>query len=400
MIKIGLDVHVRNSFIHATDQSGRVLVKGRCGNTLAELAEMLAPVEAAARAPGVGGGSGVGSGGEPVRAVLESTTNSRPIQLLLERYGREAGIDLTAQVLDARKLAIIAASVCKCDKLDAAVLNELAGSNLRLPVCYMPDDEVFALREHLRSRSDLVRVRTMLKNRCHALLHRRGMLRPPGLDAFTRGGRAWLSQLSLDEAGRTVLDRLLGLVDELDGSLKESERDLRGQAKRERWCKSVALLETMPGVGLITALTILAELGDIDRFHGRDAVANYAGLVPVVRSSNEKHWSGGITHRGPQHLRAVLVESAWVGMSKAPAYAALYERVKTKSCAPKAIVAVARRMLEDAWTMLKKGEPFRYAAPSPEGSGRAARPGVRQEQKEAFTPGSAEETVLANRATG
>jgi transposase len=360
MITIGLDVHVRNSFLHARDPEGRVLVQGRCGNTLGELAQKLAPVERAAR-----------QRGEPVRAVLESTTNSRPMALLLERYGQEAGIDLTAQVLDARKLAIIASSVCKCDKLDAGVLDELAGSNLRLPVCYMPDDQVFALREHLRGRADLVRVRTMMKNRCHALLHRRGVLRPAGLDAFTGSGRAWLAQLELDGAGRVILDRLLALVDQFDAALKQSQQDLRELARRQRWSGPVALLATMPGVGLITALTILAELGDVDRFRGRDAVANYAGLVPVVRSSNEKMYHGGITHRGPCHLRGALVEAAWIGQAKAPAYAALYERVKTKSCAQKAIVAVARRMLEDAWTMLKKGQAFRYAPGNP------ASPGIR-----------------------
>jgi hypothetical protein len=162
---------------------------------------------------------------------------------------------------------------------------------------------------------------------------------------------------------------------------------------------------TMPGVGLITALTILAELGDIDRFRGRDAVANYAGLVPVVRSSNEKHWSGGITHRGPRHLRAALVEAAWVGRAKVPAYAALYERIKVRSCAQKAIVALARRMLEDAWTMLKKGEPFRYAAPGWEDSDRRAPAEAGRDRAEAVTPGSVpgnipEESGSASRATG
>ena len=67
-------------------------------------------------------------------------------------------------MLHARKLRIIAESVNKCDRVDTNVLTELSRSNLKLPTCYMPDDEEFALREHLRARSDLVRIRTMLKN--------------------------------------------------------------------------------------------------------------------------------------------------------------------------------------------------------------------------------------------
>ena len=154
MITIGMDVHVRNSYLHVMDDAGGLLQYGRCRNTIMDLAEFLGPLEREAH-----------QRGEPIHAVLESTTNSRAIQRMLTQYGEAAGIDLTAEVLDARKIRIIAESVCKCDRLDAKVLGELARSNLKLLVCYMPDDEEFALREHLRARSDLVRIRTMLKSR-------------------------------------------------------------------------------------------------------------------------------------------------------------------------------------------------------------------------------------------
>ncbi len=132
MIVVGMDVHVRNSYLSVGDEAGRSLKRGRIGNTLGEVAEFLAPFE-----------------GQPMQVSLENTTNARAIHRLLSEYGSEAGIDLTAQVLDARKLRIIAESVTKCDRLDADVLNELTRSNLKLPTCYLPDDEVFALREHL-----------------------------------------------------------------------------------------------------------------------------------------------------------------------------------------------------------------------------------------------------------
>lgn len=352
MITIGMDVHVRNSYWHVTDSERRVLRKGRCANTRLDWGAFLAPVKEVCK-----------QRQESVHVVLESTTNSRGIQRMLSRYGVEAGIDLTAEVLDARKLRVIAESVCKADSVDARVLNELACSNLKLPTCYMPDDEEFALREHLRARSDLVRMRTMLKNRVHAVLHRRAILAPQS-DLFTAQGREFLRQISLDEAGRVILDRYVQAMEPISGLIQESTSSLKDLSRLPRWGKSAALLQTMPGIGLITAMTILAELGHLKRFASRAAVANYAGLTPILRDSNEKHFAGGISHRGSTHLRAVLVEAAWMAMPRVPVYRDLFHRVAFRKGKATAIVAVARRMLEDAYTMLKRDEAFRYQSAS------------------------------------
>jgi transposase len=355
-----MDVHVRNSYLCVTDAAGQVLGRGRVGNTLAEVSEFLSRFAA-----------------EPMRVVMESTTNSRAVHRLLGRYAAESGAQVHAQVLNARKLRVIAESVTKCDKLDGAVLCELARSNLKLPACYLPDDEVFALREHLRARADLVRVRTTLKNRVHALLHRRGVLRPAEMaDLFTRAGRRWLEGVELDEAGRQILGRFLELIDELERTVAESDESLRELARHERWSRPAALLRSIPGVGLVTALTVLAELGDVTRFRSRAAVSNYSGLVPVVRDSNAKRFRGGITRRGPCHLRAVLVEAAWRAVPQVPQYRSIFDRVAAAKGKPVAIVAVARRMLEDGWTMLMRNEAFRCVPAEAAGAVPAAEPSV------------------------
>jgi transposase len=346
MNMIAIDLHVRNSFVHVTDPSGQLLRRGRVGNTLGEIAQFLAPLE-----------------NQPMRVVMENTTNSRAMLQLLRRYAQDAGVELSAQVLDARKLRVIAESVSKCDRLDAAVLNELARSNLKLPAVYVADDDVFTLREHLRARADLVKVRTMLKNRVHALLHRRGLWTPRA-DLFCTAGIAWLSEVQLDEAGRQIVERYLAQIRSIDQAIKESTTALSKLAATQRWCGPCAILRTMPGVGLITAMTILAELGDIERFKNRSAVSNYAGLVPVQRDSNNKHYSGHITHRGPAALRCALVEAAWVAVARVPAYRAIHDRVSERRGKQVAIVAVARRMLEDAWTMLKRQQVFRFTCAS------------------------------------
>jgi transposase len=361
MISVGLDVHVRNTFACAKDAEGRVLARGRCGNTLLELAELLAPVERVAK-----------SNGESVRVVLETTTNSRAMARLCQQYGSAAGVAAVA-LNDAFGDDPQPAGVEHVDRQrDAAVLCDLARTNLRLPQVYVPDDEVFQLRERLRARADLVRVRTTFKNRVQSLLHRRGILRPARLDLFTKQGRDFLASLTLDGAGRRALDAALSCLDHLDKERKESTKALVTEGKRPRWAKPLAVLESIPGVGPITALTILAELGEPARFASRAAVANYAGLAPIVRDSNQKTGRGGISHRGSAHLRAVLTEAAWTAVGKAPQYAALFARVAGRGGKPKAITAVARRILEDAWTLWRKGEPFRYLTPTPTSAASAA----------------------------
>ena len=349
MIFVGADVHVRNTYFHATDEKGERLAHGRVANTLGDLTAFCERV--LKRADGEL---------QPIRFALESTTNSRPVQKLLCEAAAQSGFDdAGADVLDARKLRIIAESVTKTDAVDARVLNELARSNLSLPKCYMPDDEEFALREHLRARRDLVRMRTMLKNRVHAVLHRRGILTPTS-GLFTKAGRAFLAELELDEAGRAIIERFLRALDDFEALIKSSNDDLKATMRRPRWAKPAALLQTMPGLGVVSALTILAELGDLKRFKSRAAVANYAGLVPVIRDSNSKHYSGGITRRGSAHLRHVMTESAWVAVKRVPAYQDLFERVASRRGKQVAIVAVARRMLEDGVRMLWKDEAFRF----------------------------------------
>lgn len=301
MHTVGADVHVRNSYLDITTADGQSLRRGRCHNSLADLTEFLAGIDPA----------------EGFRVVIESTTNSRAMVRLWQQYGQLASTVVQADVVNARKVRIIAESVCKTDRLDAQVLSELARSNLRLPVCYVPDDEVFTLREHLRARQDLVCIRTMLKNRVHAVLHRRGILTPEQ-DLFCKAGQEWLKQIELDGAGREIVGRFQEALTTIEQTITESTATLRQIARQERWSKPAALLQTIPGVGLITSLTILAELGDLSRFTSRAAVTNFAGLIPVTRTSNDRGFQGSITRRGSRHLRQVLVEAAWVAIRRIP----------------------------------------------------------------------------------
>ena len=126
----------------------------------------------------------------------------------------------------------------------------------------------------------------------------------------------------------------------------------------ERWQQDAELLLSIPGVGKLTALTILAELGDYRRFARRSQVAAYAGLVPKSRRSDQTVRYGRLTRRGPAALRTILVEIALQAARQSPRYSRLYEKLKACGRANAGKAAVARQLLEDAWTLLIKRKPY------------------------------------------
>ena len=108
----------------------------------------------------------------------------------------------------------------------------------------------------------------MLKNRVHAVLHRRGIL-APAATLFAKAGRAYLGQLALEAAGREILDRYLDMMDEIYRTIASSAAFLRELMRRPRWAKPATLVRRIPGIGSITAMTSLAESGDLNRLGSR-----------------------------------------------------------------------------------------------------------------------------------
>ena len=124
MIVVGEDLHVRNAMLHATDDAGTVLVSGRFPTVRAGMTDFWEKLLYA-----------VGGEEQPIRVVLEATTNSRAGRQLMIDTAAEFGLTIQADVVNPRKVRLIAESVCKTDLLDAKVLNELGRANLRLPTC-------------------------------------------------------------------------------------------------------------------------------------------------------------------------------------------------------------------------------------------------------------------------
>ena len=340
MIHIGLDLHTKNSYVRAMREDGSLLAGRRIyHNDTAALWQYLGQL-----------------GSEPKRVVFEATGNSRWMHRLLSQDST-----LEAVAVTPHKVRIIADTVAKTDKIDATVLATLSRINL-LPRAYLPDAALEELREVTRHRAGLVRIRTLAKNKVTSALVRRGLLRPYG-DVFGTRGRQWLDEIDLPPVTRLQVEHWLGTIDMLDKRIEQTEKKLYTEmAKQERWSNDVALLDSMPGWGKLTAITVLAELGDYRRFKSRSAVSCFAGLVPSSKRSDKSCRYGKITKHGPKALRSILIEVSLHGARAVPRYRALYERVAAGKGSTVAKTAVARQMLEDGWTMLIKQEPFRFNA--------------------------------------
>jgi transposase len=288
--------------------------------------------------------------GEPIRAAIESMNGARFVHDRLELAGWQV------EIADARKVKGLAPLACKTDRIDAWVLAELSRREL-VPAIWLPDPLVRAERERARWRLHLVRHRSSLKQRVHAVLLTHGKPCPVS-DLFGLRGRELLHRLALPEPWQATLEASLRLIDELDREIGDCEAELRRLGADHRY---VPRLLTVPGIGWVLAYTIAAEIGDITRFPSPRKLAGYSGLCPRVYQSGESDRRGPLAKQGPKYLRWALVEAA-VHASTHPAYRDRYHRTKQRlgkqRGAKVAQVDLARRLAEAIWHMLTRNQPF------------------------------------------
>jgi transposase len=285
-----------------------------------------------------------------VRAAIESMNGARFVHDQLERAGWEV------EIADALRVKGLAPLACKTDRIDAWVLAELSRREL-VPAIWLPDPNVRAERERARFRLHLVRHRSSLKHRVHAVLLAHGKPCPVS-DLFGASGRALLERLALPEPWAATVEASLRLIDELDAEIAAFEAELRRLGADHRY---VPLLLTVPGIGWVLAYTIAAEIGDIARFASPTKLSGYTGLCPRVYQSGESDRRGPLAKQGPKYLRWALIE-ATTHACQHPAYAARYQHTKTrlgKQRGPKvAQVDLARRLAQAIWHMLTRNQPF------------------------------------------
>jgi transposase len=188
-----------------------------------------------------------------------------------------------------------------------------------LPGAWIAPPPVRQLRAMLRHRAQLVRLRTLLRNRIHAVLPGHGDDRPGG--CWSGPGRGWLASLELPAVSREVTDDDLALTGALQVPIDRLDWEVYQQARRD---PRVKVLTQLPGGGPDTASVLLAETGDITRFGPARKLAAGAGLTPAVRGSDRTVRHGRISQQGAAWLRWILCEAAQTAQ-RHPRFAASYQ---------------------------------------------------------------------------
>jgi transposase len=259
-----------------------------------------------------------------------------------------------------KKLRVIAESTKKTDKLDAQILAEFLALDM-IPSAHRPGSRLREHRALVRQRQYIQRRITSLKNRSRHLLSHYNL---DAKNLFTRDSQTALDKLTLSAADRFVIEQLLDLWRYCREQLKAVDRRLAEFAASapvaEREARQV--LETMPCVGPVTVDVVLSELGDVRRFRSAKQVAAYAGLAPGIRQSAGRAKQLGITKEGSGLLRWIMIETAWRTVGRTRRWGFVYEKLKVRLGAKKAIVAVARRLLGVMVALLRSGRRYSLAS--------------------------------------
>jgi len=330
---IGVDYHKKYSIATKMDEKGKILEQVRLKNdpqTLLRYAETL-------------------SSGSKI--ALEATGNWYYFYELMENKCPEIYL---AHPLKTRA---IAEAKIKTDKIDSTILAHLLRADL-LPTSYIPSKEIRDIREILRYRASLVSLRTSIKNRVHAILSKNG-IDIEYSDIFGKKAIKYLKDLRLRTCYKHSLDGYLRLVVTLNTLIDDITETIKYIAEDNPQAR---LLDTIPGISYYSALLIISEIGDINRFPDAKRLCSYAGLVPSVHSTGGKTRYGSITKQGSKWLRWILIELSHHFVDGSNRMNKMYIRISKSHGKNTARVAVAREMLKVIYYMLRDKRPFIFEA--------------------------------------
>jgi transposase len=268
----------------------------------------------------------------------------------------------------------------KTDRKDALKLARLHRAG-ELTAVAAPTPEQEALRDLTRARQAAQQDLHRLRQRLRTLLLRLGIAEPAKTKRWSARWRVWLAGLTLEQPlQQAVLDDLRGAIGAAEARVDRLTAAVEAQAQHGPFAALIGALTSLRGVGVVTAVTLVAELGDPGRFDSPRQLMAYAGVVPSEHSSGGREVRGRITKTGNAHVRYAVVEAAWHCRRKPHVSRELarrqrgqseevvaiawkgQERLQTRYLRlvakgkpkPKAVVAVARELLGFVWAIARQ----------------------------------------------
>jgi transposase len=285
--------------------------------------------------------------GADLEVALEATTGWRFVVEEIRAVGGRAHLAEPAETAARRG----SKKRAKSDRADARHLRELL-MIARLPESWIPPDHLLDLRARVRLRHTLSDQRGEWQQRIQAVLYHHGC--PQRRDLMTAEGRRWLAGQALPETAREQVTVAVAMIDALEVQIAPLTRELRAYARRQVGCRA---LMAHYGIGALTAVTILAELGDCRRFSSSRHAVRYSGLDITVHQSDQRRAPGHLSRQGPPALRWALFEAAQVARRTGSPDCDYYQQAAERLGANRACLAIARKLLKRSYhTLSELGE--------------------------------------------
>ncbi len=250
----------------------------------------------------------------------------------------------------------------KTDPRDCRKIAKSLRSDLLMPI-HIPSNHNLACRSIVRTYNDVVKNQTRFKNKIKSLINFYGIKYFQEFNSETsiwsKAFISWLLQLRLDcEENTWTFQYYVDEYIKAKEQVRIITQKVKELAKTKSFSKSVKLLCSIPGIGIITSMKILTELEDINRFKNLDQLCGYIGLVPTTKSSGEKDKVGEMTNRGNKYLKTAIIESAWSSTRYDPAMSQKYIELRKRMEKNKAIVRIAKKLLARIMFVLIKEEEY------------------------------------------
>lgn len=251
----------------------------------------------------------------------------------------------------------------KTDKSDSRKLARSLRSSC-LEGIHIPTRQLEADRGLIRQRFRIVKDIARQKNRVKSLLFQFGIVIP---ERFTlEQTRHWskvythwlLELLETIPTVKQIITNYVQIVESLRKELLSVNKHIRNLSQSSRYKNNCHLMLTIPGIGIMSAMTFLTQIGDFSRFKYFDKLCNYVGLVPRMYGSGDKMVVGKLINRGRKELKIMLIEASWVAVRKDPALMAKFNELIKLMPKNKAIIRIARKLLSRIRYVITKQQEY------------------------------------------